>query len=282
MIMNREAIFKYLRTWMDQAVCTTLEEEDAYHAILTDIWCDEMNRLENDAVREYLKPFMDRFYFNEQDRELLQHLNDLWAGRPKMIDKNKILKYYEYKQNVSRANDPILYHFLMREIENIKITFTKDENDYIDALIQKSQIDNKFQDAINVYIIDTLHKDTLYMNTIFETKEQYIAFRNKWKEIAADLRSKRSVVGRGSRKVDGNWVGFDITESSLSLPYHVVFLAATGKLESGMKNLHFHTRIFLRHYGASSAVLSAFGETLTEPQKHMIEQTIHEFAKLRY
>lgn len=192
------------------------------------------------------------------------------------INKPLIIKYYEYQLNATRTNEPTVYHFLMRHMESAYSCLSSDDLDYIECIIKDSGIDRTKKDAIAVKIIDKLTKETHYMNTIFETKEQHIAFRTKWKEIHAELRPQRDVVSRGTRLVEGKWTGYDITESALSLPYHAVYLAATGKLDSAMKNLHTHTRVRLS-YGISS-VFSAFGDTLSSTHKHLIEQKIHEFV----
>lgn len=76
-IMNREIIFKYVTIWMQEALCETIEESDLFRTQLTDIWCDEMTKKERDAITEYVKPFMDRFYNTEEEYEALKAWNEL-------------------------------------------------------------------------------------------------------------------------------------------------------------------------------------------------------------
>lgn len=57
---------------MQEALCKTLEESDVFLTQLSEIWCDEMTEEERDAVQEYLRPFMERFYNTEEENEVMR------------------------------------------------------------------------------------------------------------------------------------------------------------------------------------------------------------------
>lgn len=115
------------------------------------------------------------------------------------------------------------------------------------------------------------------MNTIFETKEQYIAFRTKWKEIHNELRGQKEIRYTSSHYRNGKWESFDVKQSALSLEFHLIYLAATGKLDKGMKTIYNHTRSSAK-YASYSAAFGHFGDTLSAEQRHLIVQKIHEFV----
>lgn len=192
------------------------------------------------------------------------------------INKAQIIKYYEYQLNASRTNEPVTYHFLMRQMESVHSCFSCDELDYINCLIKDSGIDPAKKDAIAITIIDKLTKDTHYMNTIFETKDQYIAFRTKWKEIHNELRYKKETRYKSSHYRNGKWEDFEVQQSALSLPFHLIFLAATGKLEKGVSKIYIASRNEAK-WASYTAAFGYFGDTLNAEQRHLIVQNIHEY-----
>lgn len=194
------------------------------------------------------------------------------------INKDLIIKYYEYQLHASRTNDPPTYHFLMRQMESVRDCLSFDDLDYIECLIKDSQINTICKDAIAIRIIDKLTKDTHYMNTIFETKEQYIAFRTKWKEIHNNLRYQKETRYTTAHYRNGKWEDFEVKQSALSLEFHLIYLAATGKLEDAMRVIYNHTRSSAQH-ASYTAAFGYFGDTLSAEQRHLIVQKIHEFIE---
>lgn len=76
--MNRHVIFKYVNLWMEAALTETIEEEDDYRIQLAEVWEDEMTQSERDAIKEFVAPFMHRFWYNEEDRQLMNELKDFF------------------------------------------------------------------------------------------------------------------------------------------------------------------------------------------------------------
>jgi len=57
---------------MLDALCKTMEESDKLREQMINVWCDEMTNVEHEAIRQYFKPFMDRFYNTEEEHEVLE------------------------------------------------------------------------------------------------------------------------------------------------------------------------------------------------------------------
>lgn len=191
-----------------------------------------------------------------------------------------IIKYYETLLLASRTNEPVTYHFLMRQVEETFRCLSSDDLELIERLTDESGIEEHKKDAIALHIIDNLKKDTNHMNTIFETKDQYIAFRSKWKEIHNELR-KEKVVAYTARHYRGRgFENFDVYESALNIFYHLIYLAATGKLDKAMSNA-FYTTWNKARWGAYTTAFARFGDVLTPEQRHQIVQIIHEYADNR-
>lgn len=124
---------------------------------------------------------------------------------------------------------------------------------------------------------------------IFDTKEQYIAFRNAWKALYANNYHKRVPVQKQAitRDRDANkWVSYTYTkyESPLTVIDHLLYAVGRGPafVEKGFGNAtrFFHLTQFYRMlwtFAAANAIgdLKArlselFGDTLTEEQRHAI------------
>lgn len=199
-----------------------------------------------------------------------------------MNNNTLIIKYYETLLLASRTNEPVTYHFLMRQAEGTFRCLSSDDLELIERLTDESGIEEHKKDAIALHIIDNLKKETNHMNTIFETKDQYIAFRAKWKEIHHELRKQKVVAYTTSHYRNGAWESADVQESALNLFYHLIYLAATGKLDKAMSNAFYHTWNKAR-WGAYTTAFARFGDALTPEQRHQIVQIIHEYAdKRRY
>lgn len=162
------------------------------------------------------------------------------------------------------------------------------ESLYEDRLddIWYNEMSEEDRKAANEYFTIKSIKRTNKMKNVFDTKEQYLAFSARWKEIAADLKSKKTVIGTNyaynttTRKYD---IINQHTKSQLNYKFHAIFLAATGKLPTGMKKLDpLHEVLWNLDNGSNwySDVYRAFGDTLTDEQVKKIHENLTLYVKV--
>jgi hypothetical protein len=199
-----------------------------------------------------------------------------------MTNKEQIIKYYETLLLASRTNEPVTYHYLTRQAEGTFNRLSSDDLELMERLTDESGIEKHKKDAIALHIIDSLKKENNYMTTIFETKEQYIAFRTKWKEIHNELRKQKVVAYTASHYNGRGYENFDVKESALNIYYHMIYLTATGTVDKAMSNAIYHTwnKIFWGSGSTSGfkAAFDRFGDALTPEQRHTIAEQIHQLA----
>lgn len=126
---------------------------------------------------------------------------------------------------------------------------------------------------------------------IFDTKEQYLAFRNHWRKLYADGFHKRvkHEYKNGSAINYETWTpipplhetGFYM-ESPLSAFHHLVFNIVTGRdpfraFKEKPEKKYTFTQTGAKLYYSKD--FSAFGETLNTEQQDKILKTIQELAR---
>lgn len=118
-------------------------------------------------------------------------------------------------------------------------------------------------------------------NSVFETKEQYQAFRAHWRKLHADGFHKRRPVAqtqldsydRETRQWKLRTVGYHQV-SPLTAFHHLAFNIAIGRNPPTKAFSNPGKELWRRLNGDLSAV---FGDTLTPEQKVVIEQAISDY-----
>lgn len=122
------------------------------------------------------------------------------------------------------------------------------------------------------------------VNNIFETKEQYVAFRKHWKQLHTEGFHKRKPVPQHFYNAATNEVEIKGYHrwSPLTAFYHMVFNVATGrdpfrafKEKPDMAGVFTSVGLKLRYGGD----FSIFGETINPEQQAKILKVIQELAR---
>jgi hypothetical protein len=260
---------------MESALTELIEEEDEYLTQLGKIWNDEMRNVEREAIKNYFSRFMNRFYMEEDHYQMFKS----WGmGREMDINKKLIKEYAEAVVYADRASDPVVYHYLRKRIDSLYDSMEPIDIERLNLLLKESQQPHEISQ--HQYVIDTLKKDIYYMNSIFTSKEEYVAFITAWKAINKTLRYEK-VVGSVAYTYDKYGVDTKkyIMKSALDTAHHIVYLMATGKIATAIKVLNPDTRAIIIQRGFFENALNTFKDVLTPAQRNDILLRIHEWTK---
>lgn len=127
-------------------------------------------------------------------------------------------------------------------------------------------------------------ESTINPNSVFETKEQYVAFRQQWKKLHADGAFKKKPVPQhrynyATHNIDV--VGYH-QESDMTAFHHMAFLVALGKdlnVSFGNVTKSYYPDTLPLYWALTrgEGALDVFGDTLTEGQRLVILNRINEF-----
>lgn len=198
------------------------------------------------------------------------------------INLRKILKYAEARLYSERVSDRAVYNHLAKTCNELLSDFNADEYAYINQIYTETGMEKRLVIANLQSVIERLNREINFGNTIFETKEEHSKFIKAWKVIHKNLRPVEIVGGYSTVKVDGKWVSLPQMKSSLTLAHHLVYLAATGKLNKAIHSINPCTLNIITRYGFFDTAIADFSSIITVDQKHVILGKLYEWeAKKR-
>lgn len=138
--------------------------------------------------------------------------------------------------------------------------------------------------------MNTTTEATRNTNSVFETKEQYLAFRAKWKQLHAEgfhKRIRHEYEGGYDWRTKANHPGGYRMESPLTVWHHLIFNLAIGRnppvkafgdrSERKEKNSWNKPPLYYQiRYGFHS--FDAFGDSLTVEQKAVLTKAVDDFV----
>lgn len=124
--------------------------------------------------------------------------------------------------------------------------------------------------------MNTTTETTVRNNSVFETKEEYLAFRSFWRQLFKDKKHLKQPEAFYDWK--GKVAGYHRV-SALGLKEHLIFLAASGKnMDKAFETMQKHTARNL--YGVSKS-FALFGSVIDEKYHKAISDRIEAFLQTK-